>query len=152
MMFFRAERPQKGRFRQFSQCDIDIINEPSIKAEIEVLYVSAKTMLNLGFKNFVFKINDRRILNEIIIIAGFKIEDIDDICISIDKFDKGLTGVKKEMLDKNYKKKLIYFLSILEEIKQQGIETLDKFNINKEFVNDVKTIVNTLNELSKKRI
>lgn len=149
---FRAERPQKGRFRQFSQCDIDIINEPSIKAEIEVLYVSAKTMLNLGFKNFVFKINDRRILNEIIIIAGFKIEDIDDICISIDKFDKvGLTGVKKEMLDKNYsEEKIDLFLSILEEIKQQGIETLDKFNINKEFVNDVKTIVNTLNELSKK--
>lgn len=147
---FRAERPQKGRYRQFTQCDIDIINESSIKAEIEVLYVSAKALLNLGFKNFTFKINDRRILNEIILNAGFKEENISDICISVDKIDKvGLEGVRNELISKKYNEnKLDLFLKNLTLVKEKGISSLSKLKVNQEVIDDLKEIIDTINLLS----
>ncbi len=147
---FRAERPQKGRSRQFCQCDIDIINDASIDAEIEVLYVSAMAMLNLGFKKFKIKINDRRILNSIILFAGFKKEEVNDVSISVDKVDKiGLDGVKNELIEKKYNKARVENLvRILEDVKNNGLDTLNKYSVSKDVIDNVKNIILAIKELS----
>ena len=88
---FRAERPQKGRLRQFTQCDIDILGDSTVNADIEVLYVSAKTLLNLGFKNFEYRISDRRILNSLIVACGLNVLDCEDICVCLDKLTENLS-------------------------------------------------------------
>ncbi|SDJ98965.1 histidine--tRNA ligase [Natronincola ferrireducens] len=102
---WRAERPQKGRFRQFTQCDIDIIGDKTIYAEIDILLTLPKAIESLGFKNFTIKINDRRLLKDIVVGAGFKEEDFDSICITLDKMDKvGQEGVTEELVSKGYRK------------------------------------------------
>lgn len=99
---FRAERPQKGRYRQFTQCDIDILGENSIMAEIDLI-TATSTLLNQFPINYTIRINDRRILSSMALYAGFKEEDIDKVLISLDKLDKiGETGVKIELLAKGF--------------------------------------------------
>ncbi|AKL94027.1 histidyl-tRNA synthetase HisS [Clostridium aceticum] len=108
---WRAERPQKGRFRQFTQCDIDIIGEKSIYAEIDLLLTIPKALYELGFKNFTIKINDRRLLKDMVVKAGFKEEDFDTVCITLDKMDKvGEDGVTQELLDKAYEEAKVHKL------------------------------------------
>ena len=68
---FRAERPQKGRVRQFTQCDIDILGEATAIGEIELLIAGAKSYKRLGFDKLTIKVNDRRVLNELIVKSGF---------------------------------------------------------------------------------
>ncbi|MCR5501257.1 MAG: histidine--tRNA ligase [Acetatifactor sp.] len=100
---WRADRPQRGRFRQFMQCDIDILGEPSNLAEIELILATTTTIAKLGFKNFQIKINDRRILKAMAKYAGFKEEDYDGVFITLDKMDKiGTDGVMAELLEKGY--------------------------------------------------
>ena len=100
---WRADRPQRGRFRQFMQCDIDILGEPSNLAEIELILATTTTISKLGFKNFQIKINDRRILKAMAKYAGFKEEDYDGVFITLDKMDKiGTDGVMAELLEKGY--------------------------------------------------
>ena len=95
---FRADRPQKGRFRQFKQCDIDIIGDPSDLAEIELVNATTALLSELGFKGFKVRINDRRILKAMGKYAGFKEEALPDIFIILDKMDKiGLEGVEQEL-------------------------------------------------------
>lgn len=99
---FRAERPQKGRFRSFLQCDIDILGDSSNYAEIDLLSATA-TFLSKFFDNFTIKINDRAILKSMAEYAGFSEEDYSDVFITIDKMDKiGLDGVKNELLSRGY--------------------------------------------------
>ncbi len=98
---WRAERPQKGRYRQFMQCDVDIIGEKSIIAEIELLMTVPEVIHRLGFKNFVLKINDRRLLKDMVISSDISEDKFSSICISLDKVDKiGIEGVKKELAAK----------------------------------------------------
>jgi histidyl-tRNA synthetase len=100
---FRAERPQKGRFRSFKQCDIDIIGDPSINAEIELMDTTAKALLALGFNGFTIKVNHRQLLSAVIKKAGFAEEAIATVCISLDKLDKiGTAGVTQELLEKDF--------------------------------------------------
>ena len=100
---YRAERPQKGRMREFMQCDIDIIGSDSYTAEVELIRTTAKALLNIGFDNFNIRINDRRLLKSIIMSAGFAENDCDSICISLDKLDKiGIEGVRTELCDKGF--------------------------------------------------
>jgi len=95
---WRAERPQKGRYRQFMQCDVDIIGEKSIIAEIELLMTVPEVIHRLGFKNFVLKINDRRLLKDMVASSDISEDKFSSICISLDKADKiGIEGVKKEL-------------------------------------------------------
>ncbi|MDM8534185.1 histidine--tRNA ligase [Clostridiaceae bacterium HSG29] len=95
---WRAERPQKGRYRQFMQCDVDIIGEKSIIAEIELLMTVPEVIHRLGFKNFVLKINDRRLLKDMVTSSDISEDIFSSICISLDKADKiGIEGVKKEL-------------------------------------------------------
>lgn len=97
---WRADNPQKGRFRQFVQCDIDVIGEKSAIAEIELISATTEALGNLGFSGFTVRINDRRILRAIAVYCGFKEEDFDKVYISLDKLDKiGMDGVLKELTD-----------------------------------------------------
>lgn len=95
---WRADRPQRGRYRQFTQCDIDIIGEPTNLAETELITATTTTLGRIGFKNFEIRINDRRILKAMAGYAGFPEESFDEVCIILDKMDKiGLDGVESEL-------------------------------------------------------
>lgn len=98
---FRAERPQKGRMREFVQCDIDILGDDSCNAEIELIDVTARALLNIGFTDFTVNINDRRILRGMLTSMGFAPDTLDSVCITFDKLDKiGIEGVAKELTEK----------------------------------------------------
>lgn len=100
---YRAERPQKGRMREFVQCDIDIIGSASWTCEVELIGTTAKALHNIGFDNFNIRINDRRLLKAIIMSAGFGESDCDSVCISLDKLDKiAFEGVKAELIEKGF--------------------------------------------------
>lgn len=95
---WRADRPQRGRYRQFMQCDIDILGEASNLAEIELILATTTTLGKLGFKNFQIRINERRILKAMAAYSGFAEEDYDTVFIILDKMDKiGLSGVEEEL-------------------------------------------------------
>ncbi len=98
---YRAERPQKGRMREFVQCDIDILGDESCECEIELIATTAKALLKVGFKDFTVKINDRRLLRTVLVKCGFEPERFDSVCISLDKLDKiGMDGVSAELTEK----------------------------------------------------
>lgn len=95
---WRADRPQRGRYRQFMQCDIDILGEPSNLAEIELILATTTTLGKLGFHGFEIRINERRILKAMAAYSGFSEEDFDTVCIILDKMDKiGMEGVAEEL-------------------------------------------------------
>ena len=98
---YRAERPQKGRLREFVQCDIDILGDSSPNAEVELIDVTTRALLRIGFKDFTVNINDRRILRGMLESMGFAADTLDSVCITFDKMDKiGADGVKAELLEK----------------------------------------------------
>lgn len=105
---WRADRPQRGRFRQFMQCDIDILGEPGNIAEIELILATTTLLGKLDFKNFTIRINDRRMLKAMAAYSGFKETDYDNVFIILDKMDKiGLDGVKEELETAGYEKEAI---------------------------------------------
>ncbi|CBK73797.1 histidyl-tRNA synthetase [Butyrivibrio fibrisolvens 16/4] len=119
---WRADRPQRGRYRQFTQCDIDILGEPSNLAEIELILATTTTLGRIGFKNFEIRINERRILKAMAAYAGFSEEDYDSIFITLDKMDKiGLDGVSAELLEAGYSKesidKYVELFALLDDVK-----------------------------------
>ncbi len=100
---WRADRPQRGRYRQFTQCDIDILGEPSNLAEIELILATTTTLGKLGFKNFQIRINERRILKAMAAYSGFSEDSYDTVFIILDKMDKiGLDGVAKELNNEGF--------------------------------------------------
>lgn len=100
---WRADRPQRGRYRQFYQCDIDILGEASNLAEIELITATTTTLEKLGFEDFKIRINDRRILKAMAAYAGFAEESYDDVFIMLDKMDKiGAEGVLEELIKAGY--------------------------------------------------
>lgn len=105
---WRADRPQRGRYRQFMQCDIDILGEPSNLAEIELILATTTTLGRLGFKNFQIRINDRQILKAMAAYSGFSEESYDSVFITLDKMDKiGLEGVEEELLANGFAKESV---------------------------------------------
>lgn len=100
---YRAERPQKGRLREFIQCDIDIIGSDSTDSEIELILTTTKALDAIGFKNYKVKLNDRRLLRAVLSSFGFADEELDSVCITFDKMDKvGLEGVVSELREKGF--------------------------------------------------
>ena len=100
---WRADRPQRGRYRQFMQCDIDILGDASNLAEIELITATTTCLGKLGFKNFQIRINERRILKAMAAYSGFAEERFDEVFITLDKMDKiGLDGVKEELLERGF--------------------------------------------------
>ena len=115
---WRADRPQRGRFRQFMQCDIDILGEPTNLAEIELILATTTLLGKLDFKNFTIRINDRRILKAMAAYSGFAPESYDTVFIILDKMDKiGLGGVREELEKEGFAKESIdTYLAMFQEI------------------------------------
>lgn len=121
---WRADRPQRGRYRQFMQCDIDILGESSNLAEIELILATTTTLGRLGFQDFQIRINDRQILKAMAAYSGFAQESYDEVFIILDKMDKiGLSGVKEELIRTGYEEAVVEkYLTLFEEME----ETKDK--------------------------
>jgi len=116
---YRADRPQKGRFRQFTQCDIDILGEASNLAEIELILATTKALSEIAKgKHFSVRINDRRILMAMALYAGYDEDNIGNVFIILDKMDKiGMDGVKKELTELDGEEKCSKYLSLFEGLK-----------------------------------
>ena len=105
---WRADRPQRGRYRQFMKCDIDILGEPSNLAEIELILATTTTLGRLGFHGFEIRINERRILKAMAAYSGFSEEAYDTVFIILDKMDKiGLEGVTAELEKEGFAKESV---------------------------------------------
>lgn len=100
---WRADRPQKGRFRQFVQCDIDILGDPTNLAETELITATTTLLSKLDLPDFTVRINDRRILKAMASYSGFSEEDFDSVFIILDKMDKiGTDGVREDLIANGY--------------------------------------------------
>ena len=152
---WRADRPQRGRYRQFTQCDIDILGEPSNLAEIELITATTTTIGRLGFKNFEIRINERRILKAMAAYSGFAEDDYDSVFITLDKMDKiGVEGVAEELAKDGYAQesidKYLGLFKLLEEKKDvaEGVtflaETLGDF-LDEEVVTNMTEIATAVN-------
>ena len=96
---WRADRPQRGRFRQFVQCDIDVIGEESNLAETELISATCKALGNLGFSDVTVRLSDRRLLNALAEKCGFAEEQKSAVFIALDKLDKiGVNGDRKSVV------------------------------------------------------
>lgn len=117
---WRADRPQRGRYRQFMQCDIDILGEPSNLAEIELILATTTTLGRLGFRNYQIRINDRQILKAMASYSGFPEESYDSVFITLDKMDKiGLEGVEAELLANGFDKEAVEkYLNLFKGLEQ----------------------------------
>ena len=124
---WRADRPQRGRFRQFMQCDIDILGEASNLAEIELILATTALLGKLDFRNFTIRINDRRFLKAMAAYSGFKEKDYDSVFITLDKMDKiGLDGVAAELKENGYAEESVEkYLALFQEITDdvEGVRT-----------------------------
>ena len=118
---WRADRPQRGRYRQFMQCDIDIFGEPTNLAEIELILATTTTLGKLGFQGFDIRINDRQILKAMAAYSGFPEESYDSVFITLDKMDKiGLEGVEQELLEKGFGGESVdKYLTLYRELEKQ---------------------------------
>ncbi|MCI7564279.1 MAG: histidine--tRNA ligase [Spirochaetia bacterium] len=145
---FRAERPQKGRLREFVQCDIDILGDSSCNAEVELIDITARAMLNIGFSDFTININDRRVLKDMLENMGFQKECIDSVCITFDKLDKiGVDGVKKELLEKQFASSAV---ENLVEFISGGItlDSVSKKCSDSSVADDLKYVISTAEKVS----
>lgn len=105
---FRADRPQKGRFRQFMQCDIDILGDATNLAEIELILATTSLLAEIGFDSYTVRISDRRFLKAMAAYSGFAPEDYDRVFIILDKMDKiGLEGVREELKGSGFEEAVV---------------------------------------------
>ena len=148
---FRADRPQKGRTRQFKQCDIDILGESGIWAEIELLSATTTFLKTLQNVNFTIKINDRRILKALCEKSGFNENNYDDVLIALDKLDKiGVDGVRKELLnieqDENIVNNYIEFLEQINKSDDKLAYLNEYFNNSEisEIIGNIKFIIEAI--------
>ena len=135
---YRADRPQKGRFRQFTQCDIDILGEASNLAEIELILATTKALSEIAKgKHFTVRINDRRILMAMALYAGYDEDNIGNVFIILDKMDKiGMDGVKKELTELDGEEKCSKYLSLFEGLKDNTDAVLSLKDKLKGFIED----------------
>ncbi|SNU07089.1 histidyl-tRNA synthetase [Lachnospiraceae bacterium] len=144
---WRADRPQRGRYRQFMQCDIDILGEQSILAEIELILATTTLLGKLDFKNFTIRINDRRILKAMAAYSGFAEADYDTVFIILDKMDKiGLDGVREELLKEGYSEdKVDKYLGLYEKLAggEDAADTSKKAEVS---VQNIRMIKDTLGD------
>ena len=148
---YRAERPQRGRLREFVQCDIDILGSDSICCEIELISVTCKALGKIGIGKFFVRVNDRRILRGTLSSMGFPEESLDTICVTFDKLDKiGAEGVAAELREKEMPEEAVNKLG---ELISKSAITLDDMasyceGEAAEAIASLKTIIDTSNQLS----
>ena len=147
---FRAERPQRGRMRQFTQCDIDVFGDASINAELELLKTTTDTYNLLGFNDLTVKINNRQILNAIVLNAGFNENDINSVCITLDKLDKiAVSGVIMELIEKGFNAENInQLVESINDVVANGLTATLKYGADVAVVEDMQYLINTLNKLT----
>jgi len=147
---FRAERPQRGRLRQFTQCDIDVFGDSTINAELELLKTALDTYKEIGFDKLTLKINNRQILNNIVLFAGFAESDLNTVCVTLDKLDKiDVSGVVMELIEKGFDaEKINKLVEVINSVLETGIESVLNFGVEENLVNDMKFLISTLNTLT----
>lgn len=124
---WRAERPQKGRYRQFVQCDIDIMGEAGPSAEIELITATAATLDALGVQGCTIRVNDRRLLTSSLSILGFPAKEHEAVLITVDKLDKlGADGVVAELRERAFPDAPVAALA--EFLQRPAPETTPEFN------------------------
>lgn len=146
---YRAERPQRGRLREFIQCDIDIIGMKSFLAEVELIHTTAMALMNIGIGNFKIKVNDRRLLKEILLKAGFQEEELESVCISFDKLDKiGAGGVREELLSKGFSNEAVE--NLMEVLKEEKftLEQAKAYVGEMEGIENLERIMSAVEEIS----
>jgi len=148
---FRAERPQKGRYREFYQCDIDILGDASVRAEKELIYVTSQAILNIGFRGFKIRINDRRLLTDMVLSSGFNADEVPSVCIAFDKRDKiGLDGVKAELIEKGFASSAIEkFMGYMSHPDFGTLSFAESYARNTQIVADLKQVIDDANAMSK---
>lgn len=147
---FRAERPQRGRLRQFTQCDIDVFGDKTINTELELLKTALDTYKLLGFDKLTLKINNRQILNQLVLFAGFKAEDLNTVCVTLDKIDKiSVSGVVMELLDKGFDAENINKLTEeINDVLSNGLSVAVKYGVEQDKINEMDYLINSLNSLT----
>ncbi len=149
---YRAERPQKGRLREFMQCDIDIIGNASRDAEVELILTTTKALNRVGIENYKVKINDRRILKSIFAYSGFDEADNEKLAIIFDKLDKiGIEGVKNELVDNDFDAASIDKFIALFESGSLTLESVASV-CDASYVTDLKNIIDTVTAVSDGKI
>lgn len=152
---WRADRPQKGRYREFYQCDADVVGSESLINEAEFVLIYHEALSKLGLKDFTIKINNRKILSGIAEIIG-KPQLIVDMTVAIDKLDKiGLDGVIKELIERGFteqdieKLKPIILLSGSNEEKLKSLkEVLSTSQTGLKGISEIESIFNYLEVLT----
>ncbi|WP_395625598.1 histidine--tRNA ligase [Daejeonella sp.] len=152
---WRADRPQKGRYREFYQCDADVVGSESLINEAEFILIYHEALIKLGLKDFTIKINNRKVLSGIAEIIG-KPQLIVDMTVAIDKLDKiGLDGVIKELLERGFneqdieKLKPIILLSGSNEEKLKSLRSaLSSSQVGLKGITEIESIFNYLELLT----
>lgn len=152
---WRADRPQKGRFRQFVQCDIDILGDPTRLAEIELILATTTLLSKIGFQGYSVRINDRAILKGMASACGFPEESYDQVFIILDKMDKiGMDGVARELEEAGYEKKNIEkYLGLFEKVTPdasgvRGLKDVLKDAMDAEQIENLAAIIDSVSEIS----
>ncbi|MCF0132768.1 MAG: histidine--tRNA ligase [Blautia sp.] len=151
---WRADRPQRGRFRQFMQCDIDTLGEATILAETELILATTTLLGKLDFHNFTIRINDRKLLKAMAQYSGFPQESFDTVFIILDKMDKiGLDGVAEELAGEGFMQESIdKYLGMFKEITSDisGVRYIkEKLEgvLDASVAEDLETIIATVEEV-----
>ncbi len=145
---YRAERPQKGRLREFMQCDIDIIGNPSPDAEAELILTTAEALERVGITDLTVKINDRRILKDLFANAGFVDKDHEKLSIIFDKQDKiGMDGVRAELTENGFDTEAIDRFCSLFESDGLTLEAASSL-CSAPYTSDIRYIIDTVKTVS----
>ncbi|MGL6216987.1 MAG: histidine--tRNA ligase [Lacrimispora sphenoides] len=152
---WRADRPQKGRFRQFVQCDIDILGDSTRLAEIELILATTTLLGKIGFKGYTVRINDRNILKGMAAFCGFPEESYDQVFIILDKMDKiGMDGVARELAEASYdEEKIKKYLSLFESATTDaaGVRSLGnvlKDAMDQEQAENLASIIDSVSQIT----
>ena len=153
---WRADRPQRGRYREFYQCDVDVVGSESLLNEAEFILIYNEALINLGLKDFTIKLNNRKILSGIAEVVG-KPELIVDMTVAIDKLDKiGLDGVNKELAERGFTEENIATLKPIIELSGSNIDKLNALKdvlseseVGKKGIEEIETVFSYLEKLGK---
>ncbi len=146
---FRAERPQKGRYREVVQCDIDILGDESVNAETELIDVTARALMNIGFNGFTVNVNDRTMLRGMLSDMGFPAETLSGVCVSFDKLDKiGADGVKAELTEKGLPESAVDALDTFLKSGDMSLEAVKQKLSDKSAAERLEKIISAVNALS----
>jgi histidyl-tRNA synthetase len=151
---WRAERSQKGRYRQLMQCDIDYIGSASHNVEIELIHVTGSTLNKLDFNNFTVRVNDRRILEQLATHCGVDNKAVAGVLVTLDKLDKiGVDGIRAELKQRDLSDNSIEKLTAFLNTYTEGALTLESIGdhisgIEPDVISNLQEVISTCNAMS----